>query len=463
MTKNDRKQDKLNAFNSLYSESTPSKSKWDRSKVALVMMVKNEHLRLEVSFDSVKDYIDTFVILDTGSTDNTIDICREYCKKNDITLFLREEPFVNFKISRNASLDFADEVIKDDRYLLFLDCNDELKSGSELMQFIGIYKGNATGFFLKQNWLSHGKIDSYFNIRMVKAHKGWRYEGVVHEYIKTDIREFNVQERIENIILFQDRTKDDDKSQKRFKRDRIMLYEQHLKTPEDPRTLFYYAQTLSCLGEHTEAYKIYLLRIKYTGFIEEVYHAYIRLGEISMILKHPWEEAQTFYLKAFAHSQRCEPLCHLARRFMEYNAFGEKKPDWMTAYMYINMACKLCFPMNQVLFIDKKAYYHARWQLLGKIAYEVQQYKEGKEAIIKSLMYEESEEDYNVLCKYLKMDQEVSNIIKLGGVPNFKSLTYFVHDQLTAVPAAEGNDIKTEYKIEKKKILETALKRLFKK
>jgi hypothetical protein len=45
--------------------------------IALVMMIKNEEKRIEVSFDSVKDYTDTFIILDTGSTDSTIQICKD--------------------------------------------------------------------------------------------------------------------------------------------------------------------------------------------------------------------------------------------------------------------------------------------------------------------------------------------------------------------------------------------------
>ena len=35
---------------------------WNKKLMALVMMVKNEHLRLEHSFDSVKDFTDTFII-----------------------------------------------------------------------------------------------------------------------------------------------------------------------------------------------------------------------------------------------------------------------------------------------------------------------------------------------------------------------------------------------------------------
>ena len=54
----------------------------DAKPIALAMMIKNEEKRIEVSFDSVKDISKVFVILDTGSTDRTLEICRQYCAKH---------------------------------------------------------------------------------------------------------------------------------------------------------------------------------------------------------------------------------------------------------------------------------------------------------------------------------------------------------------------------------------------
>lgn len=440
----------------------------DKTKIALVMMVKNEKLRLEVSFDSVKNFADTFIILDTGSTDNTIEICKNYCERNNIRLFLKEEPFVNFEVSRNVSLDFADEVLtnpknrqKEERYLLFLDCNDELRNGEALIQFINDYKGKATGFFLKQQWLTHNKIDSYFNIRMAKAHRGWRYKGIVHEYIHTKIREYDVKERLDHIVLFQDRTKDDDKSMKRFKRDKDMLFGEHLKNPTDSRTIFYLAQTCGCLNLANEAYQYYLKRIKFEGYIEEIFHSYLRLGELAMVLQHPWEESQSWFIKAYTHSSRAEPLVHLTRRYMELNTRNEKKPDYILAYMYASMACKLAYPIDQVLFVDKKVYNYDRWKVLGHCAFHVQQYKEGKDAIIRALMYEESDEDYQMLSQYLKMDKEIHTYIQQNGVPGFKSLTYIVHEVATFIPLMEATTVET--KTSKQDVLKKGLNLVIKK
>jgi len=433
----------------------------DKTLIALVMMVKNEERRIRVSFDSVKDYTDTFIILDTGSTDSTIDICREYCKEHNITLHLKEEPFVNFCVSRNVLLDYADEVLKKQRYLLQLDCNDELRNQEELMEFVTTYKGTATGFYLKQQWWTGNNMDSYFNVRMCKSHCKWRYKGVVHEYIiqeglnRKELKVGKSVERLEHIVLFQDRTVDDDKSFKRFTRDKEMLYAEYLREPRDPRTLFYLAQTCGCLGNVQDAYKFYLLRINEDedGFMEEIYQSYFRLGELSQFLGHPWEESINWYLRAYSHSQRAEPLVKIAEYYLKHNHFGEDKPDYMMAYTFASMACKLIFPLNQILFVDRRCYFYKRYHMLGVVAYQVQQYKEGKEACIKALMAENDDTDMNNLVKYLKKETELKNKKQMGEGIGFTTLTvidsenigqFYPEDQVKQEKEIEHNKITRE-------------------
>ena len=430
-----------------------------RKKLALVMMIKNEEKRITVSFDSVKDYTDTFIILDTGSTDSTISICREYCEKNNIKLHLREKPFVNFMVSRNDSLDFADEVLeKDNRFMLFLDCNDELHNAEELCKFVANYEGTATGFYLKQKWWTGNNIDTYFNIRMAKSNKGWRYKGVVHEYITNEkLKDGPVigkdTIRLENVVLYQDRTKDDDKSFKRFFRDKELLFNEYLKNPKDPRTLFYLGQTCGCLGNLHEAYKYYILRSRELGFIEEIYHSYFRLGEISQELKHPWEESLNWYLKAFEHSQRAEPLNKIAEYYLNHDSIGNKHGNMLTAYMYASMACKMVFPTNQILFIDRRCYFYKRWHTLSKVAFYAQQYKEGKDACIEAIMAENQEVDMNNLIIYLKKDAEF-NMYKLSGTDYpFAALTRIERDnEIKIIPTDMDNEkvVKTREEVMRK-------------
>lgn len=49
--------------------------------LSLVMIVKNESKIIERCLDSVKSIIDSIIISDTGSTDNTIEIIENYIEK----------------------------------------------------------------------------------------------------------------------------------------------------------------------------------------------------------------------------------------------------------------------------------------------------------------------------------------------------------------------------------------------
>jgi glycosyltransferase involved in cell wall biosynthesis len=54
----------------------------EKKKIVLNMIVKNEEKVIERSLGSVKDFIDYWVIVDTGSTDKTIDVIKSSIKIN---------------------------------------------------------------------------------------------------------------------------------------------------------------------------------------------------------------------------------------------------------------------------------------------------------------------------------------------------------------------------------------------
>jgi glycosyltransferase involved in cell wall biosynthesis len=272
--------------------------------IAVLMMLKNESKRLHISLNSIKDVVDSLVIYDTGSTDNTIEICKNFCEKHKIPFRLKEGIFVNFCESRNVSLDFAD-TFDDIDYLLLMDCNDELRGG-EYLQNVATenLKKDASAFLVTQEWFS-GAIDSYFNVRLIKTRKGWRYIGVVHEYIAIIDKDTKEDKSIEpvkitdKIRLYQDRTQDDDKSGKRFKRDKELLTTQYIKDPTEPRTVFYLAQTYSCLNDNENAYYYYKVRTTLVGFYEERFESCLKCGEFGEKINLDWYECFNWYMKAF--------------------------------------------------------------------------------------------------------------------------------------------------------------------
>lgn len=350
--------------------------------IAVLLMVKNEKKRLHISLESVVGFADSLVIFDTGSTDNTIQICKDFCERTKIPLRLKEGGFVNFSVSRNESLDFADSF-EDIDYLLLLDTNDELKNGSQLRKCAEEYVNNpSSGFLLCQEWFS-GSYDKYFNVRFIKAHQKWRYIGSVHEYIKTFDEENDKHPIVklpDSIVLYQDRTQDDDKSGKRFHRDKELLYEDYKKDPTEPRTVFYLAQTCSCLNQIDDALFYYKIRSTLDGFQEEKFHAYLRSGELSQKLGHDWYDSFVWYMKAFEHSQRVEPLLFISIYYINIKM-------WVLAYTYLKLACNLPYPKECILFVNKNDYDYKRWHLMGIVAYYVGQYIDGKNACLIAIDY----------------------------------------------------------------------------
>ena len=86
--------------------------------LSLCMIVKNEESCLDRCLKSVSTFVDEIIIVDTGSTDNTIDIARRYIAR------VFEIPWEDdFAAARNISLQYAE---KD--WILILDADEEIDS-----------------------------------------------------------------------------------------------------------------------------------------------------------------------------------------------------------------------------------------------------------------------------------------------------------------------------------------------
>lgn len=80
-------------------------------KLVLNMIVKNEEANISANFDSVKDLVDGIVILDTGSTDNTIQVMKDKAKSLELPIQVFQEDFVNFGISRTRAFELARKAL----------------------------------------------------------------------------------------------------------------------------------------------------------------------------------------------------------------------------------------------------------------------------------------------------------------------------------------------------------------
>lgn len=365
-------------------------------------MLKNEEKRLGITLNSLIGIVDSLVVYDTGSTDSTLDILKEFSIKHNIPLHLKQGVFEDFSTSRNVSLDFADEISQSFGvdFILLMDCNDELRGGNELIQFCKEQlKTKETAWLVNQEWFS-GTNTKYYNLRLIKPNHMWRYRGVIHEYLqKRNEKDLYITHKVPlPISLFQDRTQDDDKSGKRFERDLELLLKEYEKNPKDDRTVFYLAQTYECLGLPAEAYKYYKLRTGLTGFYEEIFHCYLRMGNIArdhntvnelhpenrivraednehvlLLRSFTWEMALGNYMKAFQHIPRAEPMIAIAEYYRDKNN--------LLSFHFANIACELDFPTDAILFVNNHIYNYGRWHLLGIVAYYCKRFDVGYNAV----------------------------------------------------------------------------------
>ncbi|WP_313131423.1 glycosyltransferase family 2 protein [Anaerocolumna sp.] len=107
--------------------------------ISACLIVKNEEKILARCLDSIKDIVDEIVIVDTGSTDKTKDIARNYTDK--IYDFQWIDDFAaarNFSFSK-ASKDYiyvvdADEVIDEENRIKFLQLKEAMLPEIEIVQ-----------------------------------------------------------------------------------------------------------------------------------------------------------------------------------------------------------------------------------------------------------------------------------------------------------------------------------------
>ena len=138
------------------------------------MIVKDESRVIQRCLASVKQLIDYWVIVDTGSTDGTQSIIREFLK--EIPGELHERPWVDFAYNRNEALALAKN--KGD-YLLFIDADECLV----------FYESFAMPELTSDCYLiciqTREKLIFYRRM-LIKNDLRWSWEGVVHEEVLCD-------------------------------------------------------------------------------------------------------------------------------------------------------------------------------------------------------------------------------------------------------------------------------------
>jgi len=212
-------------------------------EISLCMIVKNEEHNLSNCLDSIHDLMDEIIIVDTGSTDKTIEIASKYTDK------IYHFDWINdFSAARNYSFSKATK-----EYIMWLDADDIIKEESRnglknlkktldrkvdivLMDYHYAFddEGNLTILQLRE--------------RLLKRSKGFKWKNKVHEVIDFD------QNKAELLVcdIYVTHTQKFEPG-KSFQRNLQIIEEAIKNNTYGLQEAIYHGTTLYGLGRHDEA------------------------------------------------------------------------------------------------------------------------------------------------------------------------------------------------------------------
>ncbi|MBS0625535.1 MAG: glycosyltransferase [Verrucomicrobia bacterium] len=311
--------------------------------ICLNMIVKDESDVIQRCLDSVKPYIDSWVIADTGSTDSTPQLIID--KLKDLPGQLLATPWIDFASNRNIVLDQSAGLSD---YILFIDADERLTAGFNKHRLEKDY------YTIK----AFGRTSEFSKMFLVKNNPSWRWKGIVHESISHPGSATGELLQATSLIYDEvqgNRSRDPDK----FHKDAALLEQALLTDPYNPRNLFYLAQSYVHAREYTKALQTYKERAELGGSPDEIYWSLYCIGCLEEDLGSPTEKVIAAYCKACQFDpSRAEP-------FYRLSIYLQKQP--LLAYLLIKHASQ--YPFQESSAQSQKWIYDDVFPKLAEYAY----------------------------------------------------------------------------------------------
>ena len=366
--------------------------------LCLNMIVKNESLIITRLLESVLPIIDTYVICDTGSTDDTPNIIRQYFDLKGIQGEVIHEPFKNFGYNRTFALKAAKGKAT---YALLLDADMIFKiepSFNKQLLTVDSYQIIQKGGSL-----------SYYNTRLIRLDINATCVCPTHEYY--DLPPGSRNEKLDSIWIAD--IGDGGAKADKFERD-IRLLKQGIE--EEPngksngRYYFYLGNSYFNTGKHEESIPYYRRRIEIGGWHEEVFYAHLNLGHAYKSIGKD-ELAITTWMNAYdLHPQRSETIYEITKYYRE-------KGKTKIGMAFCLLGKNIPYPKNDSLFIHTDVYetgFDYELSILGYYNNYPNLHK-----IVASLMNRLPGKYDNLLSNYKFCTPKLSKYQthKIGGVP----------------------------------------------
>lgn len=325
--------------------------------IGLSIIVKNEAAVIERMLNTVWPILDYYCVVDTGSTDGTQDIIRNFFKEKGISGEVVDHEWKNFQDARNKAKDLIKGKVD---YGFWIDADEQLQLDPRFD--IRVFKRNLVKHDGANIKIHYGG-QNYYRMQFFKTSVDWYWYGPVHEVLITDSPASIATAEGLSVLVTPDGNSWTTETIKQKYEGHAKILEDYVANDpkKDPRWLFYLAQSYRDANgkENLEkSLEWYQKRVEAIGgYWEEIYYSALMVANIKSQLGRPNEEVIESFLKCGKYNiHRIE---HLLPVIVYYHSIKE----FDIAYIYGNRAiqCDGKLPMpNSSLFIDHQVY---QWKI----------------------------------------------------------------------------------------------------
>lgn len=319
-------------------------------KLSVCLIVRDEELVLNRCLECVRKFSDEIVVVDTGSSDSTLDIAKKYT--DNIYSFDWND---NFSEARNFSFSKAKC-----EYVMWLDADDIIKD-SEVEKILRLKeKAKADTYMLKYKT---GENFQFYRERILKRSLNPVWEGFIHECIPP-------QGKIEylDIVIEHKKVKVDDSKRN------LKIYRKNIKkgVTFNSREQYYYAKELYYNGYFLQAIKNLKKYLNMSGkFYPNEIDAYLTIARCYHSLKR-YEEGKNFLINFLKKHLPTSEICYeIATMFLEQNYIKK-------SIFYYKMALNCENLESEGGFVEKEYYYLYPLLQLTKLYYMIGDFEQAK-------------------------------------------------------------------------------------
>jgi glycosyltransferase involved in cell wall biosynthesis len=167
-----------------------------RKLLSACIITKNEELNIRDCLTSIKNVVDEIVIVDTGSTDNTIEIAKEFNAK-----IIQTDWENDFAKARNLSLENSSS-----EFNLIIDADEKLTNPEAVLKTLYNVPDDIGGWLVEMTSYrtnKFNKIDIVSNslLRLIRNDENIRFNGIIHEQVFDSIYKLGLKIGISDIKL----------------------------------------------------------------------------------------------------------------------------------------------------------------------------------------------------------------------------------------------------------------------